>query len=181
MDNCYTSEELLLLNVHCGKNVFISRLTPIYTDGIIIGNNVRIDDFCVLCGDIKIGSNIHIANYCGLYGRGGIELCDFSNISSRCSLYSQTDDFSGEFLTGPTIPPEYTNITRGKVLLKKHALIGAGTIILPGVTLNEGCAVGALSLVLRDVPEYEIHIGSPARFLKKRSRNLQQLEEKYLG
>lgn len=181
MNNCYTAEELLSLNVHCGKNVFISKLTTIYTDGMIIGNNVRIDDFCVLTGDIKMGSNIHIANYCGLYGRGGIELSDFSNISSRCSLYSQTDDFSGNFLTGPTIPKKFTKVTVGKILLKKHALIGAGSILLPSVTLNEGCAVGAMSLILKDIPEYEIHIGIPAKFYKKRSRNLQQLEEKYLG
>ena len=68
-------QEIGFLSV--GKNVLISRKCSIYSpEKISIGNNVRIDDFCILSGSIKLNSNIHISAYCALYGAKGIELMD---------------------------------------------------------------------------------------------------------
>ena len=73
-----------------GENVKISRKSSIYgAEKISIGNNVRIDDFCILSGQIKLGNYIHIAAYSALYGgEDGIVIKDFANISSRVSIYS---------------------------------------------------------------------------------------------
>jgi carbonic anhydrase/acetyltransferase-like protein (isoleucine patch superfamily) len=83
-----------------GQNVSISRLASFYgTENIAIGNNVRIDDFCILSGRITIGNYIHVAAGCYLYGgEQGIELNDFVNLSSRIVIYSKSDDYSGTTL-----------------------------------------------------------------------------------
>ncbi len=166
-----------------GENVQISEKVSIYGAGCIsIGNNVRIDDFCVLSAGkdgITIGSHVHIAAYSLLCGRESIVLDDFSGLSSRVSLYSSTDDYLGNALTNPTVPSEFTSVRHGKVHLRKHAIIGAGSVILPGVVIGEGSAVGALSLVNRIVPAFSIVGGVPARVIKERKRGLLELERQF--
>lgn len=178
MDNCYTTEELSKLGVIFGRNVNISRSVSIYCSSLKVGDNVRIDDYCVLCGDIQLGGYIHIGNFCGLYGRSGIEVQDFAGISSRCSLYSQSDDFSGNFLTGPTVPVEFTNVKKGKISIGKHSVVGAGSMVLPGVDIGECSALGAMSLATKSIAPFEIHVGCPAKFLKKRNDKFSELEDK---
>ena len=81
---------------------------------IVIGNNVRIDDFVVLSagqGGIEIGNYIHIAVFSSLIGAGRIALSDFCNISSRVSIYSSSDDYTGEYMTNPMMPKILTNVT----------------------------------------------------------------------
>ena len=59
---------------------------------------------------------------------------------------------------------------RGKVIIKKHAYIGANTIIVKPVTIGEGAIVGASSVVTKDIPPFEIWAGNPARFIRKREK-----------
>jgi galactoside O-acetyltransferase len=167
-----------------GKNVLISDRCSIYNaKNIEIGSNVRIDDFVILSageGGIKIGSHIHIACYTSLIGKGEIILEDFSQVSSRVTILSSSDDFSGDFLIGPCVSSEFTNVKSKKVLLKKHSVIGTGSTVLPGVTLHEGSAVGAMSLVNRDVDEYTIVSGVPTKKLKNRSKKISHIETDFL-
>ncbi len=167
-----------------GENVLISDQSSIYNaKNIEIGSNVRIDDFCILSagdGGIKIGNNIHIACYVSMIGAGEIILDDFSQVSSRVVILSSSDDFSGEYLVGPCIPSEFTNVKSYKVHLMKHVVIGTGSTILPNVTLKEGAAVGAMSLVKNDVEQFEIVVGIPAKKVKDRSRKILETELKYL-
>ena len=65
------------------------------------------------------------------------------------------------------------------VLLKRHALAGASVTILPGVTMGECSCAGAGSLVVKDIPDGEIHGGVPAKYLKKRSFKLLEMEAMY--
>jgi len=161
-----------------GEDVFISKNTMIYQPNLIsIGNNVRIDDFAKLNGKITIGSNIHIASFVCLMGSHGIVLNDFVQISLRATLLSASDDFSGEFLVGPQIPSKYRNVSGGQIVLEKHALVGAGSMIFPGVTLREGTAVGAMSLVMRSTKKWTVYFGNPAVPIKERSRNMLKLEK----
>lgn len=100
----YEESELKQLGFkQIGKNVRISRKASFYgVSKISIGNNVRIDDFCILSGKIDIGNYIHIAAYSALYGGDdGIFLDDFVNISSRVCIYSVSDDYSGNSMTNP--------------------------------------------------------------------------------
>lgn len=177
----YTQAELEELGFkYLGKNVRLSKLASIYNVGNIeIGDNSRIDDFCVLSageGGISIGRYVHIAVYTSIMGGGKIVLEDYTGLSSKCALYSSNDDYSGKFMTNPTVPSEYTNVTHAPVTIKKHSLVGAGSIILPGVIIEECVAVGALSLVSKSLEAGFIYVGQPAKKIKKRRRNCEVLE-----
>jgi len=179
----YSEEELQTIGFKkLGKNVRISRKTSIYgAEQIEIGDNVRIDDFCILSGRIKIGNYVHIASGCYLFaGEAGITLEDFSGLSSRVTIYAVTDDYSGEVLTNPTIPMEYRRVIEKPVLIMKHAIIGTGATILPGVTIGLGAAVGAMSLVTKDVLDWAIVAGIPAKFIKERKKDLLNLEKDFI-
>lgn len=180
MNSFYSQDELLNLGFNSiGNNVLISKKASIYgAKNISIGNNVRIDDFCILSGNIKIGNNIHISAYSALFaGNIGIELEDYSGISSRTTIYAISDDYSGEFLTNPTIPEEFRNVYGGKVVLKKHSIIGASSLVLPNVVIKEGAAIGAQSLVTKDCDEWSIYVGIPVKKIKDRSKKLLEFEK----
>lgn len=166
---------------HVGENVRLSDKASYYNcKNIVIGDNVRIDDFCVLSagvGGIEIGRFIHIAVYSSLIGAGKIVLHDFSNISSKVAIYSSNDDYSGSSMTNPMVPDEYTNVSHADVVIGRHVIVGSGSVILPGVTLDTGVAVGALSLVTRSCEEFGIYSGVPAKRIKERKRDLLELEE----
>lgn len=166
-----------------GRNVLISRKASIYgASRISIGDNSRIDDFCVLsagAGGIAIGRYVHIAVMCLLVGAEKITLADFSGCSSRVSLYSSSDDYSGAAMTNPCVPAEFTNVTSRPVTLGRHVIVGANAVILPGVTIGDGSAVGAGSLVTRDVPAHEIHGGTPAKKVANRKTDLFEIEARF--
>lgn len=159
-----------------GSNVLISDKASIYgASRIRIGNNVRIDDFCVLSageGGIDISNYVHIAVFASLIGAGKITISSFSSISSRVSIYSSNDDYSGDFLGSPIVPAEYTNVTHADVTLGKYVIIGSGSVVLPGITLHDGVAVGALSLVTKNCEAFGIYAGSPAKRIKNRKKGM---------
>lgn len=156
-----------------GENVLISRKASIYSpERIILGNNVRIDDFCILSGNIKLGNNIHISAYSALYASMGIVFEDNSGCSARTTIYSAMDDFSGDYLIGPMHPKEFTNVTGGKVIIGKYVQLGAHCLIFPNLTIGTGTVVGALSLVTKDLPEWSICVGIPARKIKDRNKKM---------
>lgn len=167
-----------------GSDVFISDKASLYNPRkMSIGSHVRIDDFCVLSageGGIEIGDYIHVAVFSSLIGAGKIILENFVNISSRVSIYSSNDDYSGATMTSPMIPDQYKNVRSADVRLAKHVIVGSGSVILPGVTLHEGAAVGALSLVANDCEEFKVYSGTPAKALKKRQKGLKTQELEFL-
>lgn len=178
--NFYDSWELDFLCFKAlGDNVLISRKASIYgADNIEIGSNVRIDDFCLLSGKIKIGDFVHIGAYASLCGgEAGITLEDYVSVSRKVEILAASDDYSGTAMTNPTIPNEYRNVQGAEVVLKKHAIIGVGSVVMPGVTLGEGSAVGALSFVKNDTDNWSINTGIPARFIKERKKDLLELEQ----
>jgi len=168
-----------------GENVLISDRASFYNcTNISIGSNVRIDDFCVLsagAGGIILGNYIHIAVYSSLIGVGKITLSDFSGTSSRVAIYSSSDDFSGQWMTNPTVPTEFTGVTHADVFIGRHAIIGSGAIILPGVVIEEGVAIAALSLVKKRCNAFGIYMGTPAKRIAERKRDLLKLENKFLA
>lgn len=167
-----------------GKNIRLSTKASIYNpSNISLGDNCRIDDFVVLsagAGGIEIGKNVHIAVFSSLIGAGKITLSDFANISSRVSIYSSNDDYSGESMTNPTIPDSFKNVEHNDVSVGKHVIIGSGSVVLPGITLEVGVAIGALSLVNVSCEEWFVYTGTPIRKIKERKRTLLELERQYL-
>lgn len=179
----YTTVQLKKLGFkYIGNNVKISDKASIYNcDEIEIGDNSRIDDFCVVSGKIKIGKNVHIAPFCLVAGgEKGMVFEDFSGFAYNVQAFTQSDDYSGRTLTNPTVPDEYKKETKKGVLIGKHSIVGAGSIIMPGVILAEGTAVGALSLIRKSTEEWSIYIGNPAKKMSNRKKDLLIFERQYL-
>ena len=178
----YSMEELKDMGFKSiGADLSISKKASFYgVENISIGSHVRIDDFCILSGEISIGDYIHIAAYSALYGSdAGIQINEFANISSRVCIYAVTDDYSGESMTSPMIPDEYKNLQKAPVYIGRHAIIGSGSVILPGSEIGEGCAVGSLSLIKNALDAWWIYAGIPAKKLKERRKGLLEKEKEW--
>lgn len=180
----YTEIELSKLGLaHVGNNVRLSRRASIYNaDRILIGDNTRIDDFCVLSagvGGIEIGCNVHLGAMASLIGRGKIKIDDLSTLSGRVSVYSSSDDYSGSHMTNPTVPESLTNVDHRDVMVGRHVIVGAGSVLLPGTIIENGVAVGALSLVKGCLLADAIYAGTPAVFVGARKRGMYELERKW--
>ena len=165
-----------------GDDVRVSDGARFYgPERIDLGDHCRIDDFALLsagAGGISVGRYVHIACFCSVQGDAPIVLDDYAGLSSRTAVYSSTDDFSGVGMTGPMVPEDLRQVTSAPVHLGKHALVGAGSVILPGVTVGIGAAAGALSLIRDDVPPFTIVAGIPARVRGLRRRDLLDLERR---
>lgn len=184
----YTKEELASIGFkYIGENAKISDKAVFYgAERISIGENTRIDDFCILsagAGGITLGRNVHIACYVSLIGKESITIADFAGISSKCSVYSSSDDYSGNAMSNPTVPSKYTKVDSRPVHIGKHVLVGAGSIILPGVIIGDYSSVGAASFVKKPIPlEGIVWSGNPLRSLSQRNKEkLIELECHYLS
>lgn len=163
-----------------GSNVLLSRKASIYNpSNITIGSNVRIDDFCLLSAGeegIKIGNFVHISAYSSLVGAESIILEDFVGVSSKVSIFSSSDDYLGYSMTNPTVPAKYTKVKSIPVVLKKHAIVGAHSVLLPGTVLGEGVSLGAMSVVSSKLEEWFVYMGNPAKKVVRRSKKLLEKE-----
>lgn len=158
-----------------GQDCLISRNARFYSpQNMTIGDNVRIDDFCILSGNITLGSHIHISAYVALYGAMGIVIGDYSGVSPKSVIYSAMDDFSGEYLIGPIHPEGTTNVIGGIVIIENYCQIGSNTVVFPNLTIKEGSVIGACSLVSKSQPAWSICYGVPAVKHGARSKKLLQ-------
>jgi acetyltransferase-like isoleucine patch superfamily enzyme len=178
-----TEEQLQAMGFHSvGKNVKVSDKASIYnSENMVLGDNARIDDFCVISGKVTIGRYVHIAPFCLIAGgEKGVEMKDFSGLAYGVQVFSQSDDYSGESLTNPTVCDSFKNEFKARVEIGKHVIIGANSIVFPGVDIAEGCSVGAMSLVNKSTQPWGIYVGNPARRIKDRKKDLLELEAQFL-
>jgi acetyltransferase-like isoleucine patch superfamily enzyme len=152
-------------------------------ENIHIGSHSRIDAYTIITASssfVRIGAYVHIGAGCYLAGGGGVTIEDLSTLSQGVKIYSVNDDYSGNSLTNPTVPSIYKSVKQAPVHLGRHVIVGTGSVILPGLNIAEGCAVGALSLISQTTAPWGIYGGVPARRLKERSRDLLAIEERFL-
>jgi acetyltransferase-like isoleucine patch superfamily enzyme len=168
-----------------GNNVTIWPFAKIVQPEVIsIGNDVIIDDFVFLMGGKKtvIGDFVHIGSFTSITGGGEFIMEDFSGLSSGVRVFTGHEDYKGGYLTNPTVPEPYRHAFRLLVKIGKHAVVGANTVILAGVTIGEGCAIGTCSLILKDCDPWTIYAGIPAKPIGKRpSEKMLELEMKLRG
>lgn len=182
----FSEDELLSLGfASLGKNVQISKTSTLYNRGNIhLGDNVRIDNFCVLAPSssaiFRIGNNVQISAYSFINGMGNVSLQDFVTLAPYVRIFSSTDDYSGRTMTGATLNAEYLGTESGPVWVDSHVIIGNGSTIMPSVHVGKGAAIGAYSFVNADVSSFMIVAGVPARNIKERRRDLLELEKRYL-
>ncbi|MDR5907493.1 acyltransferase [Franzmannia qiaohouensis] len=179
----YSEEQLLKIGFkHVGSNVKISDKASIYdAEEIEIGDHSRIDDFCVISGKVSIGNYCHITPMCLVAGgKLGVLISDFSSLAYGVKVFSQSDDYTGESMVNSLIPKKYKSEIFDKVRIERHVVVGANAVILPGVTVREGCAIGASALLLKSTDAWGIYAGVPASRIKERSKKILELEAKFL-
>ena len=168
-----------------GRNIMISSDARIYgAHNISIGNNVRIDDFTILAavrGSIDIGNYVFIARNSHLGGALGIELHDFSSMAANTVIYSASDDYSGEAMTAQAVPQKYTRFRGGKVVFGRHVIVGSSSTIVGPAILGDGCSVGAMSLITKDLEPWGVYVGTPARRIKERKKDLLEMERQLMA
>lgn len=160
-----------------GENVAVHETcVMVDMEAIRFGDNVRIDPFTVLSaagGWLHFGDFIHVSSNCSILAASGVELGDFANLSAGVRIFSRTDDYTGEFLTNPTVPLAYILPPAARpVRVGRHVILGANTIVLPEVEVGEGTAVGAGALIRRSLDPWGIYAGVPAKFLRNRRQDI---------
>jgi acetyltransferase-like isoleucine patch superfamily enzyme len=166
-----------------GKNVKIHSKASIYgLENIEIGDHVRIDDFTVIIatGKLVIGDYVSIPNFCFLGAKNGISLGNFVTLAPGVKIFSASDDYHGDRLTGVAVPAEMTGGKHAPVDIEDHVLMGAGSVVLPGCRIGTGVAIGALSLVKTDLEAWGVYAGVPVVRLKDRKRGLLGYAQKIL-
>lgn len=111
---------------------------------------------------VSIGSRTSVNHGSELHGAGGIEIGDGTLISFNVLILSNMREFRNRGAIG-----KQHKVTKA-VRIGSDAWIGAGAIVLPGVTIGDHAIVGAGSVVTRDVEEWEIVAGNPARHIGSR-------------
>ena len=134
--------------------------------------------FVFYLGNIEIGNYVHISAYVALYGKERIKINDFCGCSARCTIYSATDDFSGEYMISPMVPEEFTNVILGEVILEKYVQLGANTVVMPNLRIGEGSVVGAMTFVNKNLEDWGIYAGIPCKKIKDRNKNVILLSKK---
>ena len=164
-----------------GDNVLVDKsVILIGINRIKIGSNVRIDALSLVITsgmEIRIGSGVHIAAGTKLFGTAGITLGSYSGISAGVSIFSQSDDYSSGALANPLVPETLRNVKSSRVEVKPYAIVGANSVVLPGVIIGKGASIGALSFVNKSVPDFTIVTGNPLRKIGIReSKNINEHE-----
>lgn len=165
--------ELVLPLRRRGQDVTIHEAAKIAgAEQMEVGDSVVIDDFTLVlaAGGVRLGSFVHIGSHVFIGGGGGLVMEDFSGLSGGVRVYTGNEDYLGGQLTNPTVPAPWRVASRMPVHIGRHAIVGSGTVVLPGVTIGEGVAVGALSVVARDLEPWTIYAGNPAKPIKARPR-----------
>ena len=119
-------------------------------------NSIVYNQLTVVCPkNVKIGKNVTVMNGALMMSAGGITIEDNVLIAANVQLISNNHD-----------PYDRYVITCKPILIKEGALIGAGATILPGVTIGKYAIIGANSVVSRDIPDFGVAIGTPAKVIK---------------
>ena len=118
-----------------------------------IGENCNICSHCLIENDVVIGDNVTVK--CGVYLWDGMRIEDNVCIGANVT-------FTNDKYPRSKKPFELLPIT-----IKKGASIGAGAVVLGGVTIGENAMIGVGSVVTHDVPAGDLWYGNPARFIRK--------------
>lgn len=158
---------------HIGRGSVIDPTVRIFGAGPVrIGERVRIDAYCVITvgsAGVTVEDNVHVAAFCFLSASGAaLHLESFCGVSSHVAIFTSTEDYSGGWMSNPTVPAQFKNVRSGPVRFQRHALVGSHAVIMPGVTLGLGCSVGAASFVNKSIPDGAVVAGTPLRIVGHR-------------
>lgn len=166
-----------------GQNVLVSDRAAIYNaDQIELGDNARIDDFCLISGRVVLERNVHLAAYTNIAGGvKGVRFGQFAGCAYGCHVFTQSDDYTGEALFNPTVDDKYKKVAMAAIDIGAFALLGTNALVFPGADVAEGTAIGAMSMVTKPTESWSVYFGRPAKRLKARKKGLLDQYEKLLA
>lgn len=153
MNSVFIHESSDVQSKEIGLNTFFWQFVVVLKKARI-GRNVNVCSHCFIENDVVIGDNVTIKN--GVYIWDGITIQDDVFIGPNVTFTNDKYPIN-----------KNVNYKISKTLIKKGAVIGAGSVILPGVTIGEGALIAAGALVTRSVPDEMMAIGVPAKIVKK--------------
>ena len=161
--------------ISIGEDVFIHDQAIIKHPGLVrLGSHIAIDNGVTVSTQLEVGDYVHISPYvCFIGGKGiKITLKDFTFIAAGTKIVAGSERYTGEGLVNPTVPIEYRSLIFEEVVFDTFSGCGVNCSILPGVTLGEGAILGANSLAIEDLEPWTIYVGSPAKPLKTRRKDI---------
>lgn len=134
--------------------------------------------FILRCFGAKVGRNVHVYPKVKIWAPWNIELSDECGIANGAILYSQGKISIGKRAvisqgahlvagTHDYTKPGFPLVTM-PIYIGDHAWIAAEAFVHPGITINEGCVIGARSVVTNDTPAWMVCSGHPCKPLKER-------------
>lgn len=170
---------------YLGKNTIIGKTVRIrYPHLVSIGDNCIIDDFTYISTALELQGYNHISSGCKVIGGANSKLImrPFSTFSPNVVIAAGSDDYISGIAT-PLVDMEFKGkVEYGTVIIGKHSIIGSGSVVLPNVIINDGASVGALSLVNKDLDDWFLYAGIPAKKIKERSKSqILELENNFLN
>ena len=178
-----SEDELKALGLrHVGKNVKIDRSVRIfYPHKVIIENDTRIDCMSIIScsGIVHIGPFSHFSIGTKIMGAGNFRSAAYVGVSSNVTFMTSSEDYSGEALATCMVPKEFRKNEVGDINLEDHVVCGPNSIILPHVTLGQGSAVGALSLIAHSVPPFIVVSGNPPRKVGLRKKDILLVQKRF--
>lgn len=140
------------------QNVNIPNSTNIW-QYVVVLPKAKIGDNCNICShsfiedDVEIGNNVTIK--CGVYLWNGVTIEDNVQVGPNVTF------------TNDKYPRAKQQFVLQRTTIKKSASIGAAAVILGGITIGENAMIGAGSVVTKNIPDNELWVGNPAKFIRK--------------
>lgn len=159
----------------CGTNVFIGKYCTITNPSqVFLGDNVRIDPYVLITTSLKTGNFVQVCSHAVLGGGSSrtITLGSWSWIGYGSQLFTSSEDYSGEW--GPVNNYWGKNKTYdGDIEFKDYSGVASSVIVMPGVVLPRGVAIGAMSFVYssKNLDPWTVYVGNPLVRHKSRNRD----------
>ena len=125
----------------------------------VILQNARIGRDCNICAHTLIENDVQIGD--SVTVKSGVYIWDGTTIEDRVFIGPCVAFTNDKMPRSKVYPQQFS-----KILIKQNASIGANATLLPGVTIGQFAMVGAGSVVTRDVPDYAVVVGNPARIVR---------------
>lgn len=137
-----------------------------------IPENTNVWQFCVVLPNAKVGSNCNICSHCLIENdvligdnvtiKCGVQLWDGIILEDEVFIGSNVTFTNDKYPRSKQYPEQFW-----RTIVKRGASIGAGTVVLCGLTIGEKAMIAAGSVVTKDVPAGELWMGNPAKFVRK--------------
>lgn len=157
-----------------GIDFYMNKDVTIKSNDVIIGDHVAIDKGFYCTTQLEIGDYVHISAYVTVTGGKEAKLImeSFSGFAAGCRIACSSDSYTSGHLMNPIVPAKYRKVEITTVKMEKFSCLGTNCVVLPGVTIGEGSVVGANSLVTKSTEPWTIYVGTPARAVGVRPKEM---------